>query len=375
VFCAIALARTHPRRFGSTFEVYLDYAQRLAQHQPAFDPTTLDGFNYWPATLVAYRPFLAFDPVVAAALALVLSAALFSFAALRLTQAVLDDRSARATAAAGVLLLINIPVCWFNFKYVQAGIAMTAGMMLSAAAMMRVRWRLASLWLFIAATIKPLAAVMILLSGALQARMRLWLALALLAIALLPFAVADYGYVIATYRDWALKLVHMGTVLPTEWPFQADFTTMLDSAGVVVPPRLATPLRLAGALATLALAWRAVRAEDHRALPLALLVLSGCFITLFGPRNEHISFIVLTPGLTALALLLLGRDAADRTGWLLIAAALLLGGYWTPHTARWLEPAIVTVLYLWFVWLMAVPQRWNALIAGTPRPQTALQTI
>ena len=34
--------------------------------------------------------------------------------------------------AAGILLLINIPAAWFNFKYIQAQILMTSGMILCA---------------------------------------------------------------------------------------------------------------------------------------------------------------------------------------------------------------------------------------------------
>lgn len=56
-----------------------------------------------------------------------------------------------------------------------------------------------------------------------------------------------------------------------------------------------------------------------------MLILSGCHITLFGPRNEFLLFIVVTPSIALLAALLLNRNAADHRGWLLIAAALVLG--------------------------------------------------
>jgi hypothetical protein len=65
VFCVSILVQTGPKRFGSTFSVYLDFANRLWSRQPLYDPTTLDGFNYWPSSLLIYIPVLKLDPVVA----------------------------------------------------------------------------------------------------------------------------------------------------------------------------------------------------------------------------------------------------------------------------------------------------------------------
>ena len=65
VFCISILVQTGPKRFGSTFSVYLDYASKLWNKQPLYDATTLDGFNYWPSSLLIYIPVLKLDPVVA----------------------------------------------------------------------------------------------------------------------------------------------------------------------------------------------------------------------------------------------------------------------------------------------------------------------
>ena len=58
VFCISILVQTGPKRFGSTFSVYLDYASKLWNKQPLYDATTLDGFNYWPSSLLIYIPVL-----------------------------------------------------------------------------------------------------------------------------------------------------------------------------------------------------------------------------------------------------------------------------------------------------------------------------
>jgi hypothetical protein len=49
-------------------------------------------------------------------------------------------------------------------------------------------------------------------------------------------------------------------------------------------------------------------------LAIRLLILSGLYITLFGPRNENVSYLVATSGISALAFLILLRDVADLRG-------------------------------------------------------------
>jgi hypothetical protein len=91
---------------------------------------------------------------------------------------------------------------------------------------------------------------------------------------------------------------------------------------------------------------------------------------LFGPRNEFLSFIVLTPSLAALAGLILMRDDADYRGWLLVAAALVLGLAWGLEIDGVLKPAIVTAICVWLAWLMAMPVRWSEIVQS-PEPVRA----
>jgi hypothetical protein len=371
VFCISILVQTGPRRFGSTFGVYLDFANRLWSRQPLYDATTLDGFNYWPASLLIYIPLLKLHPVVAGWIMITIAMAVFTWTCVKLLDALLpQDRPISAARAAGIFLLINIPAAWFNFKYIQAQILMTSGMMLGATAMMRGRWHLASLWIFFAAVMKPLAIVMLLLCGAVQPRMRLPLIGALIAGLLLPFAFIEWSYLVEQFRAWMLKLSFMAQVRATDWPYQADFQTMLDTVHIVVPPNVALAIRLAAAFVTLALAWRISKIEGRTIFPLGVLLLSGCYITLFGPRNEFLSFLVLTPGLTALAFILFGRDAHDLRGWLLIAAVLVLGFSVSFAVDRVTKPFVVTLIFIWLIWLTLRPQRWRDLLAEPSPPKS-----
>ncbi len=302
---------------------------------------------------------------MAAAIAMTVSAIVLSIACVVFLRVFLPERTPRETLQiAGVVLLINIPAAWYNFKYVQAQIGMTAFMMLAAAAIARRRWLMASFWLFFSVITKPLSLVMLLLCGATQPRMRIGLALALIAALLLPFAFADMHYVAGEYRIWFAKLQQLASVEPGQWPYQADFATMLDTIGIDLPRAVQTGVRLAAALGTLYLVWRVARLKSPVVFAMAVTLFSGCYITLFGPRNEFLSFLVLTPPLTALALVLLTRDARDQRSWLLIVAALVIGFHGALGVDRVLKPFLTFIVLGWLIWLTLEPKRWVALLTA-----------
>lgn len=369
VFCIdfIVFPLWQPAAFGSTFGVYFEAARRFWEQQPIFDLSDLGGYLYWPILLVVLRPLLWFTPVQAAMIATALSGALMAFASLTLMRALFGARYAdKATLGAGLLLLTITPACWYNFKYVQAQVGMTAMMMLAAAAIMRSRPLAATLWLLIGAIIKPLAIVMMLLFAAVEPRARLATAGAIVVALIAPFAFVEPGYLAAQYHAWFLKLQLVASALPQQWEAQADFATMLERFSLNPSPQVATIIRALAALGTLLLAWRVGRSQSARVFGIAALLLSACYINLFNPRNETISFLVLTPGLTALAMLLLARDEADPRSWLLILAVLVIGyEWWWFDIDRVLKPAVACIIAGWLIWLTLQPQRWQELVEGS----------
>jgi len=238
---------------------------------------------------------------------------LLTYATVAFTRALLDDHPA-AIWIAGLLLVVNVWRGWYHFKQVQLQIPMTAAMMLATAAMIRARWMLASAWLTGALIVKPLALVMMLLAGALVPRMRLLLIAGIVLAVALPFALLHWDYLIGQYQALGLKIWRVATAPPGEWIYQADFTTLLRAFGIVLPGSVSLAIRLLAALGTLRLAWRVQGTRDRKAFALALLILSGLYITLFEPRNENVSYLVATSGISALAFLILLRDVADLRG-------------------------------------------------------------
>jgi len=366
-FVIAALVRMHPRRFGAAFQYYLDFAAKLWAEQPIYDPTTLGDVSYWPSSLLLFVPLTSLDSVVAGVIALTIFAALLTYGAVALSRALLDER-ADAVLLAGILLAINIPAAWYHFKQVQLHIPMTAGMMLAAAAIIRGRALSAALWLVLALIAKPLALVMALLTGALIPRTRAVLALGIIAGFALPFAFLHADYLIAQYQLYGQKIWAVATAPPAGWIYQADFTTLLKALGIVLPGPVSFATRLIAALGTLFLAWKVQRAGGSKALGLALLLLSGCYITLFGPRNENVSFLVLTPAVAAVALLMLLRNERDIRGWLMIAACVVLGYVVNLAVDSVVKPTVVAAIYIWAAWQMIVPERWRLLVEG-PLPR------
>lgn len=364
IFCTASLLRTHPRRFGSTFQVYLDAADHFWHEKPIYVFSNLGEYLYWPVSLLILGPLPSLEPIVAAAIAMTAAAVMLTVASVVFVKTFMPGRPLKhAVNTAGVLLMINIPAAWYNFKYVQAQVGMTAFMMLAAAAIARRGWLTASFWLFLSIITKPLSLVMLLLCGATQPRMRVALFVALLAALLLPFAFADVRYVAGEYRAWIDKLQQLMAVTPGQWPYQADIVTLLDTVGIDLPKSLQTGVRLAAALGTLALVWRVARLNNPRVFAMAVMLFSACYINLFGPRNEWVSFLVLTPPLTALALALIDRDPHDQRGWLLVVAALAIGFHVALAVDRALKPLLALIILGWLLWLTVEPARWVALLA------------
>ena len=363
IFCVVALLRTHPRRFGSTFQAYLTAAHNFWSGVPIYDMSVLGEYLYWPVSLLVLGPLPMLSSVAAAAIAMTISALALSIGSIALMRALLPDRPrAEVINLAGVLLMINIPAAWFNFKYVQAQIGMTAFMMIAAAAIARRHWLMACFWLFLSVITKPLSLVMLLLCGATQPRMRIGLTLALVAALALPFAFADMHYVANEYRIWFTKLQQLASVAPGQWPYQADFATLLDTVGINLPHTAQTAIRLAAALFILALVWRVARLRNRAVFAIAVILYAGCYITLFGPRNEFLSFLVLTPSLTALALVMQVRNPRDQRAWLLIAAVLVIGFHAALAVDRALKPLLTFIILGWMIWLTIEPARWVELL-------------
>ncbi len=259
--------------------------------QNLYDGSGVGGFVYLPQAAIFFIPFSLFPPALCEILWRIVNIGTFA--------AGLRSFSRIACAPSGkelfpLMTLVAIPFAWDCARNGQATLAMTGLMLLTAADMARSRWWRATLWLCLSVALKPLAVVLLLLVAAGERRMT-WRVMAGAGIAALaPFLMQHTDYVLRQYAAFLQNTVtaaHVGVVL-SGWstPF-----TALRVAGISVPERIQTVIRIAAAAATLLLYLVVKRRYDPDNSSVFLFSLAAVYIILFSPRTETVTYALLGP--------------------------------------------------------------------------------
>jgi hypothetical protein len=171
----------------------------------------------------------------------------------------------------------------------------------------------------LALAIKPLGAVLLLLSVAVYAPLRWRLVFALAAIALLPFVFAPADYVIAQHRAFFANIQACAVV--TQHRF-ADIGGVIRTFGWELPGGISKLVRAAAGCVALALwwAWAGRLSEPFRAM--WLLALTACYLMLFNPMNESNSYVIIAPALGLWAAAAIADPRTRRFGWLTACISL-----------------------------------------------------
>jgi hypothetical protein len=342
---------------------YLEFIRTFWAKSPLYVPESLHGFHYLPIMLIIGTPLSWVNIQLAGAIFGALSVAFFSFGVVRIAQQIAPTRSA---AAAGCILVISVMAALIALHLLQMQMPMTAAMLCAAAAGMRGHWRAYVAWLLLAVALKPLAIVMVLLSVVTIPRTGVPFMVGIAALLLFPFTVQDWGYLAHEYVNYVRQLLHITDADPSIWGNQAEFSTLLKTLGLELGAHTRLAIRLGAALVTLLLAWRLARQGSARATSFALLLLSTCYIGLFNPRQEGMSYLVVVPGLAALSLHFLGRNLADWRGWVWMALAVMVSVKWGAREARWILPATMVPIWIGLLALTLNPRRWCELFADEP---------
>ena len=228
---------------------------------------------------------------------------------------------------------IALPMAWDGARNGQATLLMAGLVMIAIADAAARHWSRAAVWLAIGLAIKPLAAVVILLMGAIHRELRGRLLAGLAAVAVFPFLTQSPAYVAQQYAACLQSLqstAHVGVTESWAQPF-----SVLSMAGLVIDERLQSLVRAVAAAGTLAICWRAQVRLTALRYSLYLYALAACYLMLFNPRTENNTYAMLGPALglffaeaclvrrrygTALVLLLMagGTVGSNQFGkWLL----------------------------------------------------------
>jgi hypothetical protein len=350
---------------------YLEFIGSFWAKSPLYVPESLHGFHYLPIMLIIGTPLSWLNIQLAGAIFGLLSVVFFSFSVFRLAQQITPTHS---TSAAGAILVISLLAAVVALRLLQMQMPMTAAMICAAAAGMREDWRAFVFWLLLAVALKPLAIVMALLAIATMPRTRVPLIVGIAALLLLPFAVQSWSYLANEYANYVRQLLHITDADPGVWGNQAEISTFLKTLGLELGAHTRLAIRLGAALGTLWLAWRIALERNARATSFALLLLSTCYIGLFNPRQEGMSFLVVVPGLAALSLWFLVRNLADFRGWLWMALAVMVGIKWGAREASWVLPTTMIPIWIGLLALSLNPRRWCELFSDRPLNVAAISS-
>jgi hypothetical protein len=190
--------------------------------------------------------------------------------------------------------LVSIPLVWDCARNGQATLIMTGFMLLAVVAVARdLRWW-AVLWLALAVAVKPLAIVLALLIAAIDRPMTWRVLLGMIALAVSPFLTQHPGYVAEQYRVCFQNMTisaHMGSVAHG---WTTPFTALRD-AGLDVPEKVQSAIRLAAAATTLALCFFVWKRHSASRSAIYVFSLAVLYVLLFSPRTEGNTYAMLGP--------------------------------------------------------------------------------
>jgi hypothetical protein len=301
------------------------------------------GFVYFPQAALLYLPIAMLPGIMGEVVWRFVNIGVFAIGIRGLAQ-IASGRSGKELFP--LMTLVSIPLAWDCARNGQANLIITGLMLLAVCDVANNRWWRATLWLALGVAFKPLTLVLVLLLMAIDRPMTWRLASGMIALALAPFLTQHPTYVLQQYAACLQNMSaasHFAVAAP-QWttPFSA-----LRIVGIDVPEQVQTAIRLAAALAILALCWISRRKYDAARSAVFVFSLSILYLMLFSPRTENNTYAMLGPAIAvflALAYRIENRRAAVA---LLGGLALALVGSFkiekliAPHAQKiWLSPII-----------------------------------
>ncbi len=340
---------------------YLHFISSFWSGTPLYIPGDLHGFHYFPIMLIIGTPLSWINLQVAGALFGLVSAGFFTFSVYYLAKQIWPRHP---IAAAGIVLAVSAKAAVVSLWLLQMQMSMTAAMICAAVAVMKAQWRAVVLWLILAIALKPLAIVMALLAAFTISQTRIRLLIGVVVLLLLPFAFRSWNYLAVEYSNYLRQLSHITDAAPGVWQNQADISTLLNWLGVDIGAHARLAMRLGGALVSLLLAWRVAAHCNARATGFALLILATCYVGLFNPRQETVSFLLVVPVVAMLGLCFLGRNWRDWRGWTWIILAVVLSAKRVDANGAWVLPGVMVLVWAGLLAVMLNTRQWCVLLSG-----------
>ena len=257
------------------------------------------------------------------------------------------------------LVLLAVPASLASINNGQTNLPLSACLVLAAIGLMEERWWLASVLLTFCVILKPIALASWLLAFAVFPRMRIHLGIMLLPLGGIGFVNVNPGYAWSQWMEFASKCFRSYSA---ENFRASDLFGMLDKWGILTPTWFSAFVRVAACFVALFFVWYRKKKQGIQQGAWALWVGSVLVMTIFNPRVETNSYVLISPLLAFAAVSFWRQVEGERWKGAILALAcigLMCDGMGKPiylATDVWFKPMIVMLVS---PLLFRMPVGWN----------------
>jgi hypothetical protein len=258
------------------------------------------------------------------------------------------------------MVLLAVPASLASLNNGQTNLLLSAVVVLAALALRNEKWDLAGFLLTSALVLKPISLAPWLLTFVIFKPARRALLLGMLGALAIGFMHPDIKYAWGQNMSFLEKLVRCYT---PENLRVSDLFGALQKMGVTASPGLEKGIRAAASLAALGFVWWRRDRAGYLGGSWAIWVASGLILTIFNPRVETNSYVIISPLLAFASVSYWGGAKGERWKGVILAIAcigLMCDGMGKPiylATDVWLKPLIVLVVS---PLLFRMPESWRA---------------
>jgi hypothetical protein len=327
-----------------------------------YEPGT-HGFLYVPAFAILFTPFNHIQPTILGEIIWrFFGFGVFGFGLWKLANLCgMSERQRREiTPAFAILVFLAVPASLASLNNGQTNLLLSAVVMLAALALRNEKWNLAGLLISFALVLKPISLGPWLLTFAIFKQARRPLLLGMVGALGFGFLHPDIKYAWGQNISFIEKLVRCYT---PENLRVSDLFGALQKWGVTTSPGLEKAIRAAASLAALGFVWWRKDRAGSLGGSWAIWVASSLILTIFNPRVETNSYVLISPLIAFAAVSYWRQVEGQRWKGAILALAcigLMCDGMGKPiylATDVWFKPMIVLLVS---PLLFRIPASWRA---------------
>lgn len=319
------------------------------------------GFLYFPSFILFFTPFNLMRPEIFGEIVWrVFGFGLFGWGLWRLARTLLEPGRSGTTGPSFLwMVVLAVPASLASLSNGQTNLPLSACMVFGVLALRKKHWNVAAFWLTLAMILKPIALAPWLLAWAVFPAIRRPLFLGLIALVVLGLANLDFHYALGRWGKCLEKII---ISYSPENLRVSDLFGAFEKAGIRFQPLLVKALRAGACMGALFWVRHLNKTQGVSGASWALWVASALVWTLFNPRAETNSYVLISPLLAFAAVNYWREDEGSRWKGIVLAAACLglmcdgMGLWIYKATDVWFKPLIVLLVS---PLLFRVPMVWK----------------